>query len=90
MMSNLKLKLWVFAMVAATIFVSCGDDDQPTSNVVDFGNSQSTELSNTGSVDVITENTVRYHTINFTPGGKATTHQKELLQESPMLFTTYL
>ncbi|MER3329258.1 MAG: hypothetical protein RIF34_06725, partial [Candidatus Kapaibacterium sp.] len=66
MMKSSKLKLWIIAILASTIFVSCSDDEtvvQP--KVIDFGVAPSSSMITTGSVNVITENTVRYHTIDF-------------------------
>lgn len=63
-MKNLKSKLWVLAVFATTLFVSCTDHDIPPP-VVNFGEAPSISLITTGVVNVITENTVRYHTIDF-------------------------
>jgi glyoxylase-like metal-dependent hydrolase (beta-lactamase superfamily II) len=68
MMKYLKLKFLFVAIVATTVFVSCSDDDDNTQTevAVDFGTAPSSTLITTGTVNVITENTVRYHTFNFT------------------------
>lgn len=65
-MKHLKLNFLFIALAAATLFVSCdSDDDNAQTEVVDFGTAPSSALITTGTVNVITENTVRYHTINF-------------------------
>ena len=66
MMKYLKLNFWFLAIFATTLFVSCDKHHgsaQP--EVVDFGEAPSSSLITTGAVNVITENTVRYHTIDF-------------------------
>lgn len=69
-MKYLKLNFWLFAIITSTLFVSCNNDDDnsTTSTIVDFGTPPSSALITTGSVNVITENMVRYHTINFGSG----------------------
>lgn len=64
-MSYLKLSFSLLAVLAVLLFSACEDDDNPQSAVVDFEDAPSTSLITTGNVEVITENTVRYHTINF-------------------------
>ena len=65
-MKLLKINFWVLAIFATTIFISCDkDDDNPQPEVVEFGTAPSNSLITTGTVNVITENTVRYHTIDF-------------------------
>lgn len=64
-MKNLKLNFFGFAIAAATLLVSCTEDSDSTTEVVDFGNAPSSSLITTGTVTVITENTVRYHTFDF-------------------------
>lgn len=64
-MKYLKLKFLVFAIFATALFVACSDDDEPQIEVVDFGTVPSSTLITTGSVNVITENTARYHTFDF-------------------------
>ncbi len=56
------------ALASLTIFSACEEDDEDQTQsveVVDFGTAPSNTLITTGTVDVITENTARYHTINF-------------------------
>ncbi len=66
MMKFSKAFLGLLAILAITFFSSCKkDDDTPQPEVVDFGTAPSSALITTGTVGVITENTVRYHTINF-------------------------
>ncbi len=63
-----KFKIWALAFFVATLFVACSDDDDSTpaeTEVVDFGAAPASTLITTGTVNVITENTVRYHTIDF-------------------------
>lgn len=66
MMKYLKLKFIAIIIMAFTVF-SCNndDDDSNSQQVIDFGTAPSSSIITTGSVNVITENTVRYHTINF-------------------------
>lgn len=66
-MTYFKLNSWLVAIFAALVFVSCSNDDDNSQSVVivDFGTAPSSSLITTGAVNVITENTVRYHTINF-------------------------
>lgn len=65
MMKHLKVIFGIVALVAVTLFSSCNDDDNPQPEAVDFGTAPSSSLITTGAVAVITENTVRYHTIDF-------------------------
>ncbi len=70
-MKNFQLKFFSLIILAITVY-ACNDDDRrpkddiPQIEVVDFGDAPSGLLITTGTVNVITENTVRYHTINFT------------------------
>ena len=64
-MKYLNLKFLVLALFASTLFLSCDKDDDPPIDMVEFGIAPSSSLITTGSVNVITENTVRYHTFNF-------------------------
>ena len=65
MMKYFKLKFIAIIMLAFTVFSCSNDDDSNTQQVIDFGTAPSSAIITTGSVNVITENTVRYHTINF-------------------------
>ena len=62
-MKYLNLKFLFLAIFASTLLLSCNDD--PIDEIVDFGIAPASSLITTGSVSVITENTVRYHTFNF-------------------------
>lgn len=54
------------AIFASILFVSCDDDDDSAQpEVVAFETAPSSSLITTGVVNVITESTVRYHTIDF-------------------------
>lgn len=70
-MNFLKSNIKVLAVLATVLFFSCSDDDdsQPIDDnqpeVVEFGEAPSSSLITTGAVNVITENTVRYHTFDF-------------------------
>lgn len=64
-MKYFKLKFVAIIMLAFTVFSCSNDDDSNTQQVIDFGTAPSSAIITTGSVNVITENTVRYHTINF-------------------------
>ncbi|WP_339925245.1 MBL fold metallo-hydrolase [uncultured Cyclobacterium sp.] len=66
-MKYLRLNLWGMALIALALFTACDNDDDksPGIEMVDFGASPSSALISTGEVNVITENTVRYHTFNF-------------------------
>lgn len=65
-MKYFKLNFGVLAIIALILFGSCDSDDgSPETVVVDFGDAPSSSLITTGVVNVITENTVRYHTIDF-------------------------
>tara|TARA_R110002033_G_scaffold50293_3_gene97295 strand:- start:2342 stop:3301 length:960 start_codon:yes stop_codon:yes gene_type:complete len=65
-MKYFKLKFIAIIMLAFTVFSCSNDDDDSNSqHVIDFGIAPSSSIITTGSVNVITENTVRYHTINF-------------------------
>ena len=68
MMKYLKFNVWFVGMLVSILFVSCSKDDendQPIATVVEFGEGPSAALVTTGVVNVITENTVRYHTFDF-------------------------
>ncbi|RED45260.1 glyoxylase-like metal-dependent hydrolase (beta-lactamase superfamily II) [Winogradskyella eximia] len=65
MMKYFKLKFIAIIMLAFAVFSCSNDDDSNTQQVIDFGSAPSSAIITTGSVNVITENTVRYHTINF-------------------------
>ena len=72
-MKTMKFKSFlIFALVGVLTFSSCNDDDDNNAVVtqpeatVDFGTAPSNELIVSGTVEVITENTVRYHVLNFT------------------------
>jgi len=66
MMKYLNLKFLFLAIVASTLFLSCDqDDDNPQLDIVDFGTAPASTIITTGTVNVITENTVRYHTFDF-------------------------
>lgn len=68
MMKYSKFKVLALALFTAAVFVACSDDDDSTpveTEVVDFGTAPASSLLTSGSVNVITENTVRYHTIDF-------------------------
>lgn len=62
-----NLNFWLIAILATTLIVSCTNDDESSqTEVVVFETAPSSAIITTGSVNVITENTVRYHTIDFT------------------------
>ena len=66
-MKYFKLKFLALTLLVITAY-SCSDDDNDYSTpltVVNFGTAPASAIITTGSVNVITENTVRYHTINF-------------------------
>jgi glyoxylase-like metal-dependent hydrolase (beta-lactamase superfamily II) len=63
-MKYFKLKFLALILTIVTI-ASCSNDDSNTPTVIDFGTAPASAIITTGSVNVITENTVRYHTINF-------------------------
>jgi glyoxylase-like metal-dependent hydrolase (beta-lactamase superfamily II) len=64
MMNYSKLTFSLLVIFALTLFSSCNEDNiEPA--VVDFGTAPLSSLITTGVVNVITENTVRYHTIDF-------------------------
>lgn len=65
MMTYLKLPVAILAVIAVILFSSCKEDDNPQPEDVDFGIAPSSSLITTGVVNVITESTVRYHTIDF-------------------------
>ena len=67
-MKYLKLNLWGLSLLAMALFTACHKDDEdksPGVEIVDFGASPSASLITTGEVNVITENTARFHTFNF-------------------------
>ncbi len=63
-----RMKKNSFLIVVIYMFImllsSCKDDNSLT--VIDFGTAPDAALITVGSVEIITENTVRYHVINFT------------------------
>lgn len=65
-MKYLNLKFVAIIILAVTLYACSNDDDSNPQVTVDFGTAPSSSIITTGSVNVITENTVRYHTINFT------------------------
>ncbi len=64
-MKFFKLK-FILVTVFFIIIYSCNDDDSNTEKIIDFGIAPTKSIITTGSVNVITEKEVRYHTINFT------------------------
>ena len=66
-MNYFKSNFWLLAIFTTALFVSCSndDDDESMPLVVQFEEAPSNTLITTGVVNVITENTVRYHTIDF-------------------------
>ena len=65
-MKYLNLKFLFVAVFVSTLLISCDSDDNgPQIEVVEFGTAPSSSLITTGAINVITENTVRYHTFNF-------------------------
>jgi len=68
MMKYLKFNVFFVGILMSILFVSCSKDeenDQPITTVIEFGEAPSAALITTGVVNVITENTVRYHTFDF-------------------------
>ncbi|MCR1024253.1 MBL fold metallo-hydrolase [Cellulophaga baltica] len=65
MMNYLKLPLGLLAIITTLFFVACSDDEDDAPTKTDFGTAPSTSLITTGVVQVLTEDTVRYHTIDF-------------------------
>ena len=60
-----EIKVLVFSLIALLV-TSCNNDDDSISKVsVDFGTAPTSAIITTGTVNVITENEVRYHTIDF-------------------------
>lgn len=64
-MKPFKLKFLALLLFTITIFSCSNDDDDNAQVIIDFGTAPASSIITTGTVDVITENTVRYHTINF-------------------------
>ena len=65
-MKNFKLKFFTILLLAFSVYsCSSDDDDSNTAVVVNFGTAPAASIITTGTVTVITENTVRYHTIDF-------------------------
>ena len=60
-MNNIKFSL--VAILGLLLFSSCGDDDE-MNPMVDFGTAPALSITN-GTVEVITEDMVRYHTLVF-------------------------
>lgn len=63
-MKYYKIKLLSIFILALTAY-ACSDDDSNSEVVIDFGTAPSSSIITTGTVNVITENAVRYHSINF-------------------------
>ncbi|MDY8135430.1 MBL fold metallo-hydrolase [Aquimarina sp. 2201CG5-10] len=65
----------IMSLSLITLFViACNNgDDNSTPLVVNFGTAPDASLLSTGTVEVITENTVRYHVLNFNAGGYTST-----------------
>jgi|GEM_PF-578979 len=65
-------KLILFSLLTLLFITSCkdddDDDDMQMTTIVDFGDAPLTSIIPTASVEVITEDLVRYHTINFAGG----------------------
>ena len=61
-------KILFLALLGVLTITSCNKDDDIiiTPTVIDFGTAPSATLISTGTVNVLTENTVRYHVVNFT------------------------
>ena len=64
-MKYLKLSLLAILTLSLAITSCSNDDDTISPLTVDFGEAPSSSLITTGVVNVITENTVRYHTFDF-------------------------
>ncbi|WP_139955992.1 MBL fold metallo-hydrolase [Flavicella sediminum] len=65
-MKSFKLKFLVLVVASLSIYSCRNDDDHRNAQViVDFGTAPASSMITTGTVNVITENEVRYHTINF-------------------------
>lgn len=64
-MKYLNLKFATIIILAVTLYACSNDDDSNSQVTIDFGTAPSSSIITTGSVNVITENTVRYHTIDF-------------------------
>lgn len=62
--------------ISALFITSCNDDDMMIP-VVDFGTAPASSIITDGTVNVITENTVRYHVIVFTGGFTSTILETE-------------
>lgn len=60
-MNNIKFSL--IAVLGLLLFSSCGDDDE-SNPMVDFGPAPSVSITD-GTIEVITEDIVRYHTLIF-------------------------
>lgn len=56
---------------AIVLFTSCNNDDDVNPIIIDFGTAPSSSILTTGTVDVITENTIRYHFLTL--GGLSST-----------------
>ncbi|NIJ45642.1 glyoxylase-like metal-dependent hydrolase (beta-lactamase superfamily II) [Wenyingzhuangia heitensis] len=69
-MKYLKLKFLLAVIFTSTLIISCNNDDDntPKETVVEFETAPASSIITTGVVEVITENTVRYHTIDFGSG----------------------
>lgn len=64
-MKYLNLKFLFLAILASTLFLSCDKEDDLQNEFVEFATAPSSSLITTGTVNVITENEVRYHTFDF-------------------------
>lgn len=64
-MKNFKLKFFTILLLAFTVYSCSSDDNDSNAATVNFGTAPAASLITTGTVKVITENTVRYHTIDF-------------------------
>lgn len=72
-MKNPNFKFLFLTFFVLTLFLSCNNDSDngdtppdPEPVVVDFGTTPSSSLITSGTVNVITESKVRYHTFNIT------------------------
>lgn len=61
------------SLIALIIMACTGDDDSSAPIVVNFGIAPDAAILTTGEPEIITENTVRYHVLNFNAGGYTST-----------------